>query len=82
MNAKIRFRNKAWLTTFVATCITIIYQGLELFGITPSVNYEEVIDLVTLILSMLTMLGVVIDPTTEGVKDSELVMSKKGDNDD
>jgi len=75
INWKQRFRNKTWLLTFIAAVAALIYQALKVFGIAPSVAQEQLIELATMLVGILTLLGVVVDPTTPGTKDSDLAMS-------
>ena len=75
INWRQRFRNKTWLLTFVAAVASLIYQALKVFGIVPSVAQEQLMELVTMLVGILTLLGIVVDPTTPGTKDSDLAMS-------
>ena len=70
INWKVRFRNKTWLLTFCASVLALVYQILGLCGVVPAVSQDTVIGIVTMLLNLLVMLGVVIDPTTEGASDS------------
>lgn len=75
MNIKVRLRNKTfWLTAIPAT-VTFLYTILSLFDIVPSISEAVVIKLATIIVSALSVLGVLVDPTTSGVKDSERAMT-------
>jgi len=60
-----RIRNKVFLTTLIAAIIMIAKQ-FNLFEV-PA-NWEA---LVNTVLSLLIMLGIVVDPTTPGLKDGE-----------
>ena len=75
INWKQRFRNKTWLLTFIAADAALIYQLLKVFGITPHVEQEQLMELATMLVGILTLLGIVIDPTTPGTKDSDLALS-------
>lgn len=82
LNILERLKNKTFLLTFAATLIAFIYQVCSLFEIVPPISQDETVNLVTLIVTILANVGVLIDPTTDGVSDSELVMNrgkKKGD---
>lgn len=50
---------------------------LDLFGIGTTVAQEQVMQLGAALLSLLSTLGVVIDPTTPGVSDSQTVIERK-----
>lgn len=68
INWKLRFKNKATLAAIAATIILLAQQlGLKL----PE-NISEVINTA---LTLLVLLGVVNDPTTTGVSDSDNAMN-------
>lgn len=71
INWRVRFRNKLWLLTFIAAVIGLVYQVLGLCGVFPSLSQETVISIIGMALDILVMLGVVIDPTTPDINDSE-----------
>lgn len=75
INWKVRFKNKAWLLTMAVTVIAFVYQVLGLLGFVPAISQDQVTQLVTLVVNMLVCLGIVIDPTTAGVTDSQQAMS-------
>ena len=77
INWKVRFRNKTWLLTFIAAVLTLVYRALNIAGITPHVAQEQLVELATMLVGILVLLGVVIDPTTKGGSDSELAMTYK-----
>ena len=71
INWKVRFKNKTWLASLLALMIAFVYNLLSMLDITPPVEQEWVMELVSTALTMLGMLGVVIDPTTPGAADSD-----------
>ena len=75
INWKQRFRNRTWLLTFVAAVAALIYQSLKVLGIVPHIAQEQLMELVTMLVGILTLLGIVVDPTTPGTKGSDLAMS-------
>lgn len=77
MNIKVRLKNKTfWLTAIPAT-ITFVYTILSLFDIVPSISEAVLIKIATMIISALSVLGVLVDPTTAGIKDSKRAMTYK-----
>ncbi|KFN85881.1 holin [Streptococcus equinus JB1] len=76
INWKLRFKNKATLLAIAGTLMLLAQQlGLKL----PD-NIEDVVNTV---LTLLVLLGVVNDPTTAGIKDSEKALTydePKGEN--
>ncbi len=63
INWKLRFKNKATLLAIAGTLILLAQQlGLKL----P----DNIADVVNTFLTLLVLLGVINDPTTEGISDS------------
>lgn len=75
INWKLRLQNKATLTAIVLSLISLIYQVLGLFNVIPPISESEVVNIVGMIINLLVLLGVVIDPTTEGIDDSTRAMN-------
>lgn len=71
LNLKIRFQNKAFCVAF-ASAIVLLLQQLGLGQYLP----ENLMDVVNTILLILSMLGIVLDPTTENLNDSQRVLDK------
>lgn len=63
-----------WLTIIpaVATCV---YTVLGCFGVVPTISEETLVNALTAIVTALSTLGVLVDPTTSGVGDSERALS-------
>ena len=71
INWKLRLQNKVTLTSLVLLIVTFIYQLLSILGITSTVSEDTVTQLVLLLVDVLAAIGVVTDPTTKGLSDSE-----------
>lgn len=74
INWKVRLRNRVWLTTLLAAVCAFVFDILAMLDIVPAVTEDAVMQLISTVLTMLGMLGVVIDPTTEGAADSDRAM--------
>lgn len=70
MNLKLRFKNKATLLALVLCVVAFVYQVCGIMGIVPPVAQEDITQLVGVVLNLLVGLGVLVDPTTQGVTDS------------
>lgn len=68
INFKLRLQNK---TTLVAL-ISAVFLMLQQFGLTISSNIQEGVNTLVVIL---VILGIVTDPTTKGVADSERALN-------
>ena len=55
--------------------VGIAYKILAMLGIVPAISENEVVEVVLLVIELLVLLGVVVDPTTAGVGDSQQAMS-------
>lgn len=77
INWKLRFQNKATLTAIILAFVALVYQILVLFGVTPSVSESQIVEIVGMIINLLCLLGIVVDPTTSGLTDSDQAMDYK-----
>ena len=74
INWKVRLRNKTWVASLLALVVTFAYNLLAMLEIVPAVSEEWVMGVIQTVLTLLTALGVLIDPTTQGVQDSDRAM--------
>ncbi|MBR6173054.1 MAG: phage holin, partial [Eubacterium sp.] len=74
INWKVRFRNKVWLGSFLSLIVGFIYSLLALFDVFPAVTQNLVVQLLNQVLTFLGLIGVIVDPTTAGLEDSERAM--------
>ena len=74
INWKLRIKNKVTLTAIVLGVIGIVYKILAMLGIVPPISENDVVEVVMLVIELLVLLGVVVDPTTAGVSDSQQAM--------
>lgn len=71
---KLRFQNKFVLAALVSAVVTFIYQILGVLGITPAISEKQIVEWAGMVLNLLVVLGIITDPTTAGLDDSEQVM--------
>ena len=71
INWKVRLKNPVFLASSITVLIGITYQVLEIVGIAPKIEKDSIINLVELVVSGLSLLGILVDPTTKGTNDSE-----------
>lgn len=82
INWKERLKNKTFVLSLAALIIAFVYQVLGLcFDFFPKVSEAEVISLVGVFINMLALLGVVVDPTTHGINDSDRALTYGKEND-
>ena len=75
INWKARFKNKAFLISFIALILSFTYKALAIFEIIPRVTESEVFDSISVLVNFLGLMGVVVDPTTKGISDSERALT-------
>ena len=74
LNWKVRFKNKVWLGSFLSLIVGFVYSMLALFDVFPEVTESLVLQLMNQVLTFLGLIGVIVDPTTAGIGDSERAM--------
>ena len=71
INWKVRFKNKVWLTSFIGLIVGFVFNVLRAFDIYPTVTESLTMNIVSQVLTFLGMFGLIADPTTEGLYDSQ-----------
>ena len=74
INWKLRVMNRTTWAGIIAAVTACVYQILGLVGVVPPVSQDAVVQVLGLILNVLVAVGVIVDPTTEGIADSERAM--------
>ena len=69
INWKLRLQNKVTLLAILGDIVAIIFSIIKLIQ-TREFTYETVMHIITLVVEVLVLLGIVVDPTTEGMDDS------------
>ena len=77
INWKVRLKNPVFWTTIIPAITGMIYTVLGALGIVPALSEDTVLNMVFMVISMLTTLGVLIAPTTAGIGDSRMAMTYK-----
>ena len=75
LNWKVRFKNKVWLSTFISLIVGFVYNILACFDIFPAVTQNMVMNIIGQVLTFLGLIGVLVDPTTAGIGDSNRAMT-------
>ncbi len=72
INWKVRLKNKAFWVALIPAVLLLTTQVAAIFGITLDfgVLQEQLIAVVGTVFTLLAILGIVVDPTTEGAGDS------------
>ena len=75
INWKVRLKNPVFWLTVIPAVIALVYTILGLLGIVPTISEDTLVNSATAIISALTTVGVLIDPTTKGVSDSDRALT-------
>ena len=75
INWKLRLQNKTTLVTLILGIIALIYQVLTACGIVPQLEQGVITNVALSIIELLCLLGIVVDPTTAGISDSNRALS-------
>lgn len=77
INWALRFKNKVTLSAIVLGLVALVYQILGLLGVAPGITENEIAQVVAMVIDLLVLLGVVVDPTTEGIADSSIALERE-----
>ena len=78
INWKVRIKNKAFWMAIIPAVLVLVQVVLAVFGITADFGElgNKLLDVVNAVFVVLAILGIVNDPTTDGmVKDSQRAMT-------
>lgn len=77
INWKVRLKNKVFWLSLIPALLLLAQVAADLFGFTLELEglQAKLLELVNALFALLTILGVVADPTTAGVGDSRLALS-------
>lgn len=77
INWKVRLKNKLFWLSMVPALLLLVQVVAGLFGFSFELEglQAKLLDLINAVFAVLAVLGVVSDPTTEGISDSKLAMS-------
>lgn len=73
INWKVRLRNKAFWLAFIPAVLLLVQTVAALFGFALNLGDigDKLLAVVNAVFALLSILGVVVDPTTQGVGDSQ-----------
>ena len=75
INFRVRFKNKTWLFMFLSLIIGFVFNLLKLFDVYPPFTENQVLNILNQLLTFLGLIGVLVDPTTAGLEDSNRAMT-------
>jgi phi LC3 family holin len=77
INWLVRVKNKAFWISFIPALLLVIQVVANVFGFTIELGDlgNKLLSVVNAVFALLTILGIVVDPTTNGVIDSSQALS-------
>ena len=75
INWKVRIKNPIFWTTVIPAITGMVYTILGALGVVPALTENMVLNIMTVVITALTALGVLVDPTTAGIGDSALAQT-------
>lgn len=74
INIVARLKNKTFVISAIALIIAFVYRFLSVCEIVPKVGETEIVEVIGMFIDILVFFGILVDPTTEGVSDSDRAM--------
>lgn len=71
INWKVRFKHKPFLIALFSLVVLLAQQVGSIIGYDTTIYNDQVTDIFNTALAILVLLGIVSDPTTQGMSDSE-----------
>lgn len=77
INWKVRIKNKSFWLSLIPAVLLVVQVFAALFGFDLATDALEVklLACANAVFALLTVLGIVTDPTTDGIADSDLAMT-------
>ena len=75
INWKVRLKSGPFWMGIASAVIMAVFYILNLCGVAPEITGSQIVDAVRLVLMIPAAIGIISDPTTKGVQDSQLAMS-------
>ena len=77
INWKVRIKNKVFWIALIPAVLLLIQTGCSVFGVELDFGnlQDKLLAMVNALFAVLVILGIVADPTTEGLGDSKRAMS-------
>lgn len=75
INWKVRLRSGPFWVGIISLVLTFVYTVLNMAGVVPQIDQRQIMDVIVMLLQIFSFVGVVTDPTTKGLSDSEQAMT-------
>lgn len=77
INWKVRIKNKAFWLAMIPAVLLLVQQIAGLFGLSMDFSniQNQLIAIIGTVFSILAILGIIVDPTTKGLTDSDQALT-------
>lgn len=77
INLTVRFKNKAFWIAFIPALLLLIQVVAAIFGYNLDLGDlgNKLLEVVNALFAVLAILGIVVDPTTQGIRDSNQALT-------
>lgn len=77
INLTVRFKNKAFWVAFIPALLLLIQVVAAVFGYSLDLGDlgNKLLEVVNALFAVLAILGIVVDPTTQGIRDSNQALT-------
>lgn len=81
INWKIRLRSKLFWSAMVSLLLVLANQAAAIFGVDITIYNDQITAITETLLAILGLLGIIVDPTTKGLSDSDRALdyTKRGE---
>jgi len=77
INWKVRLQHKGFWVSLIALLLVLANQVGSFFGVDLTIYNDQVTAIAESVLAVLALLGIIIDPTVNGLSDSEQALKYK-----
>jgi len=77
INWKVRLQHKGFWVSLIALLLVLANQIGSVFGVDVTIYNSQVTAIAESVLAILALLGIIIDPTVNGLSDSEQALKYK-----
>lgn len=77
INWKVRIKNKAFWLAMIPAVLLLVQQIAGLFGLSMDFSniQNQLVAIIGTVFSILAILGIIVDPTTKGLTDSDQALT-------
>ena len=77
INWRVRLKSGGFWVAMLGAIVAFAYQICGILDIVPPISQDQITQLVGVVINILVGLGIIIDPTTSGLGDSQQALAYK-----